>query len=146
MIDIIKKAIKGQADKLSLFSNIVGGNDLILKGLPGSMKALLISLISDRLSNPVLSVLPSHEAAEAFAESLSSLQNEEAGFFPGGDEDPESPMILNPHRVGCQRSAGCSFKKSHAKNSGLAIVEFRTSKRWLRFCFGFNNNPLGDKE
>lgn len=87
----------------SIYNKILCGNNVDLKGLPGSLKTLFLSVVSERLGRPMLVVLPSREDAELVAEELSSLmEGDGVAFFPGGEENPESPMILNPRRAGLQ--------------------------------------------
>ncbi|MBN2029134.1 transcription-repair coupling factor [bacterium] len=51
----------------------------------------------------MLVVMSDRIEAEQLLEEINELVVEDCvGFFPGGEEDPESPIIVNPRRVGLQ--------------------------------------------
>ncbi len=105
-IEKIKFSIKKSSQYGLLYSKILSESNVSLKGLSGSLKSLLISLIGEETKRPLLVVFPEHEEAESTAEELSSLfTEEEVAFFPGGEEDPESPLILNTRRASSQMRA-----------------------------------------
>ena len=101
--ETIVSEIWDEIRRKSIYNNILAGDNLSLKSLPGSLKSLFLSTLSQHLKRQLLIVLPNQEGAESVVEELASLIGEEnVAFFPGGEEDPESPLILNPRRAGLQ--------------------------------------------
>ena len=87
----------------TFYNRLVSGESIDLKGLPGSLKAMFLHTLSEHLNRPLLVVLPTREGAEMIFEELAAFGGEEEIiYFPGGEEDPESPLILNPRRAGLQ--------------------------------------------
>ncbi len=84
-------------------NKILEGESLALKGLPGSLKPLFISVLQEKMNRPMLVVIPDRNQAELIADELASLIGEEkVAFYPEGEEDIESPVIVNPRRAGDQ--------------------------------------------
>jgi len=101
--EILKNHIWKEIERQSIDKKIMDGEHVSLKGLPGSLRTLFISLVAEHVGRPVLVILPSREEVEDLTEDLVTLRGDEGvAFFPGGEEDPESPMILNPRRAGLQ--------------------------------------------
>ena len=105
-INKLKTIISNQKSYKILVNNILSGESASVSGLTNGLKTLLVTALSDVVQGPIFILLPDYEEAEAFSELLlTSMGDTAAAFFPGGDEDPESPVILNPHRVGMQMQA-----------------------------------------
>jgi transcription-repair coupling factor (superfamily II helicase) len=101
--DLLKKTLWKSIEEKSLPAQIRQGNTIHLKGLHGALKSLLISLLYERIARPFLIVLPDREEAESLVDGLIPLSGEEkVCFFPGGYEDRDSPLIINPRRAGQQ--------------------------------------------
>jgi len=102
-LDAIKILIWEIIEEKSISEKLGSGNNLRLKGLHGALKTLLISLLNERLDRPVIIVLPERDDAESLFDSLIPLRGaDKVRFFPGGYEDRESPLIINPRRAGQQ--------------------------------------------
>ncbi len=102
-LDKINLNIQSSIQYNSLINNILAGVNSSFKGLSGSMRALLICALVNHLNRPFLVVLPEREEAEQVLEEMNELMPDDCvGFFPGGEEDSESPVIVNPRRVGSQ--------------------------------------------
>ncbi len=85
----------------SILNNEIGS--ISIKGLHGALKPLFLSLVQQTHRRPVLAVIPDREEAEALAEDLDAiLSDASVAYYPGGAEDPESPVIVNPRRAGMQ--------------------------------------------
>ena len=101
--DIIKTNVWRAAETKSINNKILSGISFGLKGLPGSLKSLFLSLLLEKFQRPLLVVLPDQNKAECEFDELASLIGEEKiAFFPEGEEDIDSPLILNPRRAGLQ--------------------------------------------
>ncbi len=102
-IEKIRIAIQNSPQYNSFINNILSGTNVSLKGLPGSFRALLITMLYNHLKRPILVVISDRTEAEQLLDELNEFVTENGvGFFPGGEEDPESPIIVNPRRVGLQ--------------------------------------------
>lgn len=102
-VEELKSNIWGEIQRNSIDNNILSHKNIMLRGLPGSMKTLVLSMVLERLGRPLLVVLPHREEAETVVEELDFLVGGgSVEFFPGGEEDAESPIILNPRRAGLQ--------------------------------------------
>ncbi|HHS13905.1 MAG TPA: transcription-repair coupling factor [bacterium] len=88
-----------------LFKRLFENNELPLKGLTGSLKALTLKGLVESGSKTWVAVLPDEEEAEILSEELTGLMGESAALFPGGDEEADSPVVINPRRSGLQMRA-----------------------------------------
>lgn len=89
--------------KGGIFSRLRAGENLDIKELNGSLKAIFISLIQSELSRPVCVVLPQDEDAENLNDDLNDLFSEnQVAYFPAGQENPSAPVPLSVHRDGQQ--------------------------------------------
>jgi len=101
--DIIHSFVWKETCDKSINNKLLSDQSLKLKGLPGSLKPLFLAILQERLNRPLVVVLPDRESAERMFEELSNLAGEEkVAFFPEGEEDAESPVIVNPRRAGLQ--------------------------------------------
>ncbi len=72
-----------ESKRKSIVNNILSGVSISIKGLPGALKMLFLSIVSDQLKRPILMVLPNQEDAESATDDLASIAGEEnVAFFP----------------------------------------------------------------
>ncbi|MEJ2628738.1 MAG: CarD family transcriptional regulator, partial [bacterium] len=83
-------------------NKILSGENCAIKKLAGSLKSLICALILAETERPLLIVLPEEEEAEVLWEHLSPITDKNIGLYPGGEEEPDTPLILNPRRAGRQ--------------------------------------------
>jgi len=100
--DIIESAIREKIELKSLFNNILNNDAIAVKGLTGSLKSLVLSRWIQDIQKPILIVVKDQDEAETLYEEMDMLVGPIAAFLPGGDIDRESPVILNPRRMGLQ--------------------------------------------
>ncbi|MBN2414862.1 transcription-repair coupling factor [bacterium] len=101
--DTIRSALLSRLHDLSIFADIKEDTSLSLKGLSGSLKSAFLSLVRTELDRPLLVCVPGREAAETLADELESfLPAGTTAFFPGGHEEKNTPLIVNPRRAGLQ--------------------------------------------
>lgn len=99
--DLLKYRLWETAQEKALDTAIVQGKSLHLKGLSGSLKTLLLSLLAEHLNIPVLAVFTDREEAEWAFEELDLLFGEgRTGFFPGGGGEDADLALLNPRKTG----------------------------------------------
>lgn len=102
----IKKNILQHINDKSIINNVLSGEDVRVKGLSASLAPLFLMTVQEATSLPILFVLPERERAESLRDELSPFLGEDAvSFFPEGEEDEESPVIVNPRRAGEQMKA-----------------------------------------
>jgi transcription-repair coupling factor (superfamily II helicase) len=100
-IDLLKYKLWGIAQEKNLDSAVIQGKSFHLKGLSGSLKTLLLSLLAENLNISVLAVFADREEAEWAFEELEFLFGEgRTGFFPGGGEEDADLPLLNPRKTG----------------------------------------------
>ncbi len=102
MTSIVKNLIQKSDIATFLIKNIVTGKSVEVKRLAGSLKSLILSLILEETDRSILAVLPDKEEAENLFDQISSLTEMKIGFYPGGEEEQDTPFILNPRRTGMQ--------------------------------------------
>jgi len=104
--DPILKTFRNMLESKSLFNKILSSESIAVKGLPGSLKIVFLSILITDTKRPILVVMPTRDEAESAADELVSVLGENAVlFYPEGEEDPESPIIINPRRAGMQMLA-----------------------------------------
>ena len=102
----IKTSVWEIIEQTSLLSKLTKGENIAIKGLYGSLKPLFLSLLMEHMHRSILIVLPDLERAESMVEDLTSMAGEEiVGYYPGGYEDKESPLIINTRKAGLQMRA-----------------------------------------
>jgi len=98
----IKKIIKNSNIFKALFKKILSGEDSHLIKLAGSLKTLLLSLVLEETGRTLFAVLPEEEEAQELIEQICCLTDKKIRLYPGGEEEPNAPFILNPRRTGMQ--------------------------------------------
>lgn len=99
----IKSALLAHLHDLHILTDIKAEKSFNLKGLAGSLKTAFLSLVHSELDRPILVCLPGREAAETLADELEALLPPgTTAFFPGGHEEKNTPLIVNPRRAGLQ--------------------------------------------
>ncbi|MCK5147585.1 transcription-repair coupling factor [bacterium] len=98
----IQNKISELIQEESLDVRLAGGESVSLRNVAGSALPLLLHEIGRQLVRPLCMVMPSREEAETLADELANICGEKAAFFPGGHEDKNSPVVINPRRAGLQ--------------------------------------------
>ena len=133
-IEKIKIAIQNASQYKSFINKILSGTNVSLKGLPGSLRALLITILSNHLQRPILVVISDRTEAEQLLDELNELVTENyVGFFPGGGEDPD--VSGNPRASGASPASEpggqgrllCPWLSTKLKNDSLGSG--RTAQR-----------------
>lgn len=84
-----------------LLNSLVDGKSVSLKGLTGSSKALFLVEVCQRMSAPLLVVVPDREGAEALTDELEDLLEEkEVSFLPESEGSTDAFVQLNPRKMG----------------------------------------------
>ena len=100
--NIIESVILEQINHKSLFNSILNSDSIAMKGLNGSLKSIVLSQWVQNIQKPILIVLKDQDKAEALYEEMDTRIGQLVTYLPGGDVDTESPVILNPRRMGLQ--------------------------------------------
>jgi len=102
----VKDSLLLHLHELHVFQKLKNNEDVILKGLAGSLKATFLGMLKHNHDRPLLICQSNREAAESLAQELETIiSGTRVAFFPGGQDEKDSPVILNPRRAGLQMRA-----------------------------------------
>jgi transcription-repair coupling factor (superfamily II helicase) len=136
---IIKSEIAKLLDHNSLNNKLLSGGSIALKGLSGSLKAIVISIIFKKFGNSFLIVFPDREEAETVTDELTDLLGEQkVAFFPGSEIDEVGPASLNPRKTGLQmqviRGLLSKTLKIVITSADGVVTKFPVFKKILEAC------------
>jgi len=102
MATSIKNIIQNSPLFKALIQKVLSGENSQIIKLAGSLKSFLLALLLEESGRTVLAVLPEEEEAQALFEQIACITDKKIGIYPGGEEEPDTPFILNPRRTGMQ--------------------------------------------
>ena len=99
----IESIIKNSNSYKYIYNKLLKKESIEVKNIIGSLKSLIFLLVTQELNRPAIMILPDREQSELVAEEINGLVDyESVMFFPGGEEEKDSPLIINPRRSGLQ--------------------------------------------
>ncbi len=99
----IESIIKNSNSYKYIYNKLLKKESIEAKNIIGSLKSLIFLLVTQELNRPAIMILPDREQSELVAEEINGLVDyESVMFFPGGEEEKDSPLIINPRRSGLQ--------------------------------------------
>lgn len=102
-VDELTATLDKNIESKPIFNKILDNTNLNLRGLTGSLISLFVALLLEKVKRHIVLIAPDGHEAESLADEINALITDaRVGFFPGGEENPESPFIINPRRVSLQ--------------------------------------------
>lgn len=100
----LKKIIAATSTFNILINKVLSGKNIHVSGLSGSMESIILALLSEKTDRPLLVIIPDQDKTETLVDEVSFLTNKKIDFYPGGEEEADTPLIVNPRRAGLKMS------------------------------------------